>query len=343
MKNIFFCNPTFSNKKFFGQLYFIFFLILYFYICSPILWASTINQFDNIKIKGKVTNNDEKINFSEKLDVVLLKYVLNKNGEVIPLGPQGRVKTIKNGNFEFINVVRDLKAGFQLGTRFKGELYSSKIFFMKEGDTSIEKNIIIPSVSYEIEKLRITNMSIVIESRLGKVLITEVLLLSNQSQGGINTSKNPFEIKLPKKIENFKMLSKTTKNSINHKIENNILKIDQIFQKGDTQIIYQYNLNALFGNLEINRKFAHSSEIIGIFTPIDGLQINSDMLIFSGKQKFEKTTYLAWKVRASDSNSIIIKISKIPSTSLQYFIVTIILLFLFSFTVLLFFKKRLIK
>ena len=40
----------------------------------------------------------------------------------------------------------------------------------------------------------------------------------------INTKNNPLEIKLPKEIKNFKMLSKTPSNSINHQFENNTLK-----------------------------------------------------------------------------------------------------------------------
>ena len=111
-----------------------------------------------------------------------------------------RVKTNKSGNFKFINVIPDLRAGFQIGTRFEGNLYNSQIFFMKEGDTSLEKNIIIPGISFEVENLIISKVSIVLEAGLGKVFITEILEVSNRSRDRINTENNPFEYSIPKDI-----------------------------------------------------------------------------------------------------------------------------------------------
>ena len=54
--------------------------------------------------------------------------MLNPEGQVTPVGPQGRVKSNTKGEFEFTNVNADLQAGYQLGTRVDGKLYSSNVF-----------------------------------------------------------------------------------------------------------------------------------------------------------------------------------------------------------------------
>ena len=323
--------------------FYLFFMLVFFNSSnskSNIL-ASTNSRFDNITISGQIKEPSGGLKNLEGLDVVLLKYVLNKKGEVTLLGPQQRVKTKINGNFRFFNVASDFQAGFQLGTRLEGNLYSSKIFFLKKDEASFEKNIIIPRISFSVEKLKLSKISIVFESRLGKVLITEILVFSNSSQERINTKKYPIEYKLPEGMKNFRMLTRNSKDFIIHHIVENILKIEHIFQTGDNQIVYQYNLPARFGSLEINREFDHSLDIVGIFTPVDNLEIRSDMISFSGKQKNNQTTFLSWKSKISDSNKLKLKISNIPQTYSQYFIVSITLLLLFFCTILLFFKKRL--
>ena len=102
----------------------------------------------------------------EGLNVVLLKLVLNAEGEITPLGPQGRVKTDSNGNFEFLRVIPDYRAGYQLGTRLNGKLYSTKVFFFKPGEDRVERDILIPGITTDINKLEISQVSLVIESGL---------------------------------------------------------------------------------------------------------------------------------------------------------------------------------
>ena len=344
-KNIsFFWNVNFVFENFVGKrtLIFLLFFFVSFNFISFII-ASTNFKGDKVTIRGQIKKSSRELTNLEGLDVVLLKYVLNKNGEVTPIGPQKRVKTTTNGEFRFDNVISDFQAGFQLGTRFENNLYSSKIFFMKEGDKLIENNIVIPKISYSVDKLKISKISIVIESGLGKVFITEILVFKNSSRERINTKNHPIKYKLPEGIQNFRMLTGNSKDMIKHKTLDNILNIEHIFQTGNNQIVYQYSLPARFGSLEINREFDHSLDIVGIFTPVNRLRIRSDMIVFTGEQKFNQTTFLSWNTKASDLNRLDIKISKVPQTYFQYFIVTITLLFLFFCIILLFFKKKLAK
>ena len=332
------------NKKKIPTGFFLVSLAFFFVISLPTNVLSISKaKIKNITINGRVKESNRELLFPEGLDVVLLKFVLNHEGEVTPLGPQGRVKTKKNGEYKFVNVVPDLKAGYQLGTRLEGELHSSKIFFMREKEHTIEKNIVIPEISNAIEKLKTSQMSIVIESGLGNILVTEVVIFTNSYKQRIDTKSNPIKIKLPQEMQNFRFLRSTSKKTIEHKIKDNVLKIKYIFPPGDSQIIYQYNLTAWFGTLEMKREFDHSLEIIGILTPIDRLQIKSNKLIFSGKQNFDKTTFLTWKIRNSDSNQINFEINNVPQTSLQYLVVSIVIILLLFYIVLLFFRKRLHK
>ena len=298
---------------------------------------------NHLTVKGQVKLSSGAETSPEGLDVILLKFVLSPEGEVTPAGPQARVKTNSGGGFEFLKVKQDLRAGYQLGTRVEGELYSSKIFFMKAGESLIETNIIIPGISSAVEKLETSQVSLVIESGLGAVTVTEVLVFRNSTADKIDTSTRPLVQKLPAGIENFRMMDSKSGNSMKHQLEKNVLKIAYIFPRGSTQIIYQYILPAWFGGLEINREFEHSLDVVGVFTPIERLQIKSDELSFSGKQNLNETTFLTWKNKASASNRLNFKISNVPTTSLQYAGVSVIILVLLFSTVALFYRQRLTK
>ena len=297
----------------------------------------------NITIKGQIKLSSGTETSPEGLDVVLLKFVLSPEGAVTPVGPQDRIKTKTDGSFEFVNVKQDLRAGYQLGTRVKGELYSSKIFFVKSGETLIETDIIIPGISNAVEELETSQVSLVIESGLGTVTVTEVLVLSNSSPDRIDTRTRPLTQNLPEGIENFRMMDSESTDAMKHQLEDNILKIEHVFPTGTSQIIYQYILPAWFGSLEINREFGHALDKVSVFTPIDRLQIKSDELIFSGKQSLHETTFLSWKSKASDSNRLKFTISNVPETSLQYAGVSGIILVLLFGTVALFYRQRLTK
>ena len=298
---------------------------------------------NHLAVKGQVKPSFGAETSLEGLDVILLKFGLSPEGEVTPAGPQARVKTNSDGEFEFLKVKQDLRAGYQLGTRVEGELYSSKIFFMKAGEKLIEKNIFIPGISSSVEKLETSKVSLVIEPGLGTVTVTEVLLFNNSTPDKIDTSTKLLVQKLPVGIENFRLIGNKSLKSIKHQLKDQLLKIAYIFPTGSTQIIYQYVLPEWFGRLQINREFEHSLEIVEVFTPIDRLQIKSSELFFSGKQTFNETTFLSWKSKISDSNRLNLNIKNVPTTSLQYAGVSVIIMILLFGSVALFYWQRLTK
>jgi len=306
-----------------------------------IAFSQNLSLQSKIRLKGQVQLPSNVVMPEGKLDVVLLKFVLSSEGQVTPTGPQARVKTDAEGNFEFLNIIPDLRAGYQIGTRVEGKLYSSKVFFMKAGETLIQKNIIIPGISTAVDKLETYRVSLVIESGLGAVTVTEVLALSNSSADRIDTGNQPLKQKLPEGIENFRMMETNSGAVIQHYLEDNVLIIEHVFPTGNSQIIYQYLLPGWFGSSEMNREFNLSLDKVDVLTPEGYLQIKSEQLTFSDKQSFHDITYLTWKTKASDSNLLTFTIRNVPVTSLQYSVVSGVVLLLLFTTVALFFHFRL--
>jgi len=292
-------------------------------------------------VKGKIRLPSGELIPEEGLNVVLLKIVLNAEGQVTPVGPQGREKTDSEGNFEFLKVYPDYRAGYQLGTRVDGKLYSTKVFFFKAGEKQVEKDIVIPGITSDINKLEINQVSLVIESGLSSVTLTEVLSFYNSSPDRIDTRNRSLEHALPKGMENFTMIQSNSGPEIDHQIDDRILNIKHVFPLGNTQIIFHYNIGAWFGSLNIQREFNHSLDKVSVFTPSGQLQIKSSHLIFSGKQQMHETDFLAWKGKASDSNQLIFKISNVPVDSLEYISIVGIILVLLFLSVIMFYRNRL--
>ena len=113
-------------------------LFVWFSSASPNLVFSENLPQSEITVKGRIILPSGELITEERLNVDLLKLVLNAEGQVTPVGPQGRVKTDSTGDFEFLRVNPDYHAGYQLGTRVDGKLYSTKIFFFKAGEKQFE-------------------------------------------------------------------------------------------------------------------------------------------------------------------------------------------------------------
>ena len=316
-------------------------LFVCFASASPDLVFSENLPQAEMTVEGRIILPSGEMISEEGLDVVLLKLVLNAEGQVTPVGPQGRIKTDSKGNFEFLNVNPDYRAGYQLGTRVDGKLYSTKVFFFKSGEKQVEKDIVITGITKDINKLEISQVSLVIESGLSSVTVTEVLSFYNSSPDRIDTRNRSLEHALPKGMENFTMIQSSSGSEIEYQIDERKLIINHVFPPGNTQIIFHYNLKAWFGSLNIQKEFNHSLNKVSVFTPSGQLQIKSAQLIFFGKQNMHETDFLAWKGKASDSNQLKFKISNVPVDSIEYIgIVGIILLLLFL-SVIMFYRNRL--
>jgi len=309
---------------------------------SPdLVFSENLPQAEMI-VKGQIRLPSGELIPEEGLNVVLLKLVLNAEGQVTPVGPQGRVKTDSKGNFEFLKVNPDYRAGYQLGTRVDGKLYSTKVFFFKAGEKQVTKDIVIPGITTDTNKLEISQVLLVIESGLSSVTVTEVLSFYNSSPNRIDTRNRSPEHTLPKGMENFTMIQSSSGPKFEHQIDNRKFIINHVFPPGNTQIMFHYNLGAWFGSLNMQREFNHSLDKVSVLTPSGQLKIKSAQLIFSGKQKMHETDFLTWKGKASDSNQLKFIISNVPVESLEYIGISVIILLLLFLLVIMFYRNRLI-
>ena len=92
----------------------------------------------------------------------------------------------------------------------------------------------------------------------------------------------------------------------------------------------------------MQREFNYSLDKVSVFTPSGQLQIKSAQLIFSGKQQMQETDFLTWKGKASDSNQLKFTISNVPVDSIEYIIISVIILLLLFVSVIMFYRNRLI-
>ena len=74
-----------------------------------ITFSQNLSLQSKVHLKGHVQLPSNVVMPEGKLDVVLLKFVLNSEGQVTPTGPQARVKTDAEGDFEFLNIIADLR------------------------------------------------------------------------------------------------------------------------------------------------------------------------------------------------------------------------------------------
>ncbi len=79
--------------------------------------------------------------------MVLLKFVVNEQGEITTTGPQARVKSQPDGSFRILDVPRDLRAAYRIGTRVEGRLHQSNVVFLNDQDSSYQVEVQVPVLS----------------------------------------------------------------------------------------------------------------------------------------------------------------------------------------------------
>ena len=139
------------------------------------------------------------------LDVVLLKFVVNDQGEITTTGPQARVKSQQDGSFLISQIPRELKAAFKIGTRVEGSLHQSNVLFMNKSDSKYQVDLVVPGVSENVEVLGIEKASLIFERDHGKIRVTEVWEIKNPTRDRVDSIEKGFPINLPDSISDFIM------------------------------------------------------------------------------------------------------------------------------------------
>ncbi len=291
-----------------------------------------------VNVEGQVQADASAIP-PEGLDVVLLKFVVDAQGNVNTTGPVARIKSDAQGNFRFEQVPREMRAAYRLGSRVNGELISSELFFMSPDRVTFQVNIEPPTTSTDTEKLDIEQTSLVFEGGIGLLQMTEVLSISNATKDRIDTSEKPLTVELPDGFENFRMLE--AQEGTDYRLSGNELSITRLFPPGGMQVLYQYQLPAFFGQATVVRPVKHSLELLSAFTSLDELTIQSDQLEYTGEQSMGGTQFRVWKGKAGTSTAAELTVRGIAVQPQVYVVVTLVVLAALVLVVLVFWKTRL--
>ena len=290
-------------------------------IGSLLSWTTLAAEESNnsISIEGQV-QVPRGVSISEGLDVVLIKFVLDPSGEVVPAGPVGRTKTDDKGRFRFEDPPRDDRAGYRLGTRFEGNLYSSEVFFMRPEQQLITKDIRLPSTSFDTGALVFNESSLFFESNIDQLIVTEVISVQNPTEDNILSTQSPLLMELPNAHENFRVLEDGPET---YQQEGNQLRWTRGFPPGDTKLLFQYTIPVFLGSHSLQKRYAHPLDRVSVFTPAKRLDVSSSQLTFQGNQTFGDVDFLAWRAQASDASLLEIRISNIPVDSRNYAFVSL--------------------
>ncbi|MGA1600237.1 MAG: hypothetical protein ACO4AU_14400 [bacterium] len=273
------------------------------------------------------------------LDVVLLKFVVDAEGQVNTTGPVARIKSDPEGHFEFQEVPREVRAAYRVGSRVRGELISSEIFFMHPDQAVFEVNLAVPGVSEETEKLELEQTSLVLENALGELRVTEVLSLINPLRERIDTRGRPLVVRLPEDLSEFQMME--ARPDQDYRLSPGKLEITRIFPQGGIQLLYQYSLPAWLGSLSFSRPLTHPPEQMSVFTAIDLLEIRSEQLEFKGKQTLGGTAFRVWNGKPGSQTSLELTVGGIPVKSQVYYVITLFTLVLLGLLAFVFYRTRL--
>ena len=275
------------------------------------------------------------------LDVVLLKFVVNDQGEITTTGPQARVKSQKDGSFRIPNIPRELRAAFRIGTRVRGRLHQSNVIFMNEEDSVYQVEVLIPGLSEKVEVLELEKASLILERGLGKIRVTEVWEIKNPTSDMVDSVKAGFRINLPDSISDFSMPDEMGQQSTDFSLGENRVEVRRVFPPGSTQLVFQYSVSSFLGQVVMTKTFRDSLEKVMVFTPVGQLEVSSGQLKYKGDQKLHKTAFTSWQGKALDTGKLEIKISEVPVKFLDYSFIILIMLMLLSLCVFMFYQFRL--
>ena len=274
-------------------------------------------------------------------DVVLLKFVLTEQGEVSTQGPQARVKSNGEGKFRFLKVPKEFHAAYRIGTRVNGELYHSDLLFLNNEESIYIIDIVVPDITQNLEALQLEQVSLILEADIGRVRITEVWEFLNSTRNVVDSRKTPLTLNLPEGYRDFSMIDTSGSRKPGYRLEQNELRINRLFPRGSTRLIFQYALASRFGYVKIEKKFRYSLEKVKVFTPINQLQLSSAQLSYVGEQKLHEAVLSRWKGKVQDSGKLDVSVSSVPVQPLDYGLVALVLMLALTASVLTFYLFRL--
>ena len=317
----------------------------YFIFCLFLLLGvmnyGNIAAEEMVVIRGQVfPPGDEKIP-KDGLPVVLLKFILNDQGELSTDGPVARIQTTDSGKFEFEPILLSLEAAYRIGSRFTGNLVSSEFFFLTPGQTEANIHLVIPRVSETTEKLEVTNAALFIDAGLGHLQVTEVLTVTNPTKDNIDTSKHPLIFNLPESFTQFELLHHASESERVHEITGTQLQFHRLFARGETTLIFRYTLPVLLGSYKLQRQYRHLLKSGRVLTPVRQLQLESPQLSYLQEESLGELQMDSWKMNTLNEPLLVIHINAVPVNQMVYGVVGVGLFLVLMILALAFVRFRL--
>lgn len=312
-----------------------------FLFCLAVLFLSVFPLYSQnlVEVSGKVAIPKNGAIPPDGLDVVLLKFGLDENGGIQPLGPVGRIKTDSAGNFKFESLNLDSRSAYQLGSRYEGNLVSSTYFFVKPEDRQVAMDIIVPEITFETTELQISNVALVIEPGVGLIKVTEVHEITNPTNNIIDSSQAPLKISLPDGHSDFSMMNDS--NELQYRTENNTLSIQRQFRPNVATIIFAYHLSTPFGQFELKRSLGKNLKSGRVLAPLNQLTINSLQIEKTGNEFLGEAEFETWQFKNFQDDELILKISDIPIKHITYIILGIAVLITLFALLIVFYQSKL--
>ena len=260
-------------------------------LLAVLLSAATASAQQQGTVSGRIIGGPAKGTL-EGATVVLMRFGANAQGKPEG-GPIARQPAGANGSFTFRDVPIDLKARYQLGTRVDGRLVGSDRFTFSAGVFQKKVNITIPELVEERSALSIGQALYVVEPRIGKVWVTEVLHFQNRSRNLISTGDTPLELPLPPGAKEMQVISMELQQGNHEHIGAKLLILGQ-FRPGNSTIAFRYSLDATLGEFDMEKRYALPAANVLVLAERDRLEVGSDFLKPGASRKIDNTTYDVW-------------------------------------------------
>ena len=262
------------------------------------------------RVTGRLTGNPEKGSL-EGATVVLLRFRAGEDGKPEG-GPLGRQVAGKDGAFAFENVPIDRKAAYQLGTRVDGNLVASQPFSFPPGKVEVRMDLPIPDLKRDTSQLVLGRAFFVLEARVGRLWVTELLHLENPTKVVMDSRQTPLELPLPAQAEELEILELGLQEGSHERVGAKLLVFGKI-RPGTNTVAFRYVLPSGLGGVRMEWRYTLPVVEAQVVVPAGSLKVSGERLRSLGRKKMGGQTYDAWGAGELPPSAVLrIEVSGVP-------------------------------